>query len=131
VAVLALALRALLVGVFAVSGFAKLFALDRSRQAAQALGVSARFAPTVGVAVPVIELLVAALLIAQPSGRLGSAVAVALLTAFSFAIGVNLARDRHPECNCFGVLSNTPIGWRTLLRNVGLLAAAATTWAVG
>ncbi len=127
-AVLALALRAVLVGVFAVSGFTKLLGLDRSRQAARELGVPDRLAPTVGVGVPVVELVVAALLIAQPSGRLGAITAVALLSAFSIVVAVNLARDRHPQCNCFGVMSHAPIGWRTLLRNAGLLAAAVTTW---
>lgn len=130
-AVLALALRAVLVGVFAVSGFAKLFGLDRSRHAARALGVPEFLAPTVGIAVPVVELLVAALLIAQPSPRIGAAIAVVLLAAFSVVIGANLARDHRPECNCFGVLSNTPIGWPTLVRNLVLLLAAATTWVVG
>jgi peroxiredoxin/uncharacterized membrane protein YphA (DoxX/SURF4 family) len=124
-----LALRALLVAVFALSGTAKLRRLDLSRQAAQDLGVPASLAPAAGVVLPVVELAVAALLVLPASARAGAGLAAGLLTAFCVVIAANLARGRRPNCNCFGVASRDPIGATTLLRNGALLVAAATVWA--
>ncbi|PWV48535.1 MauE/DoxX family redox-associated membrane protein [Nocardiopsis sp. L17-MgMaSL7] len=74
-------------------------------------------------------LLEAALAVAllTATGLLGEAARV--LTALMFAASVVLllvARRRDPEagCGCFGGLSRTPIGWRTLTR-AGLLAVGA------
>lgn len=57
--------------------------------------------------------------------------AVRVFTAVMFAVSVVvllLARRRDPEagCGCFGGLSRTPIGWRTLTR-AGFLSAVALT----
>ena len=36
----------------------------------------------------------------------------------------NLARDRNPDCHCFGQLYSSPAGWKTLGRN-GVLVVIA------
>ena len=128
---LALASTVLLIAVFVVSGFAKLFRLDRSRQAARDLGIPAGLAPLVGTVLPAIELAIAGLLIAPPSARVGLALAGALLGAFSLLVAGNLVRGRHPDCNCFGTFSSRPIGLPTLARNGALFAAALFAWTVG
>ncbi len=54
-------------------------------------------------------------------GALG---ALALLLLFSGAIAVSLARGKSPDCHCFGQLHSAPASWKTLFRNVALLAVA-------
>ena len=48
-----------------------------------------------------------------------------MLALFSGAIGVSLARGRRPDCHCFGQVHSAPIGWSTLMRNLGLACIAA------
>jgi peroxiredoxin len=71
--------------------------------------------------------------------------AIALLAAFTAAVGWNLLHGRHPECRCFGQIGNGPIGVDTVVRNVVLIALGisvlvappvqndgrALAWAVG
>src|SRR5262249_8779705 len=52
--------------------------------------------------------------------------AFSLLVIFTGAIGVNLARGRTPDCNCFGQLHAAPIGWSTVARNVALAVVAGS-----
>ncbi|MFC4563707.1 MauE/DoxX family redox-associated membrane protein [Nocardiopsis mangrovi] len=74
---------------------------------------------------------VALLVVAGPLGDIARAAAAAL-----FAVGlvvVVAAARRHPElgCGCFGGLSTTPVGWRTITRTVLFGAAAAVTLGLG
>ena len=48
-----------------------------------------------------------------------------LLCVFIFVIGLNLQRGRAPDCHCFGQLYSRPLGWTTLLRNLGFATLAA------
>jgi peroxiredoxin len=119
-----LVLRVLLACVFALAGVAKLADLPGSRVAAVGFGVPERLAGVVGLGLPVCELAVAVLLLPAGSARFGALGALLLLLAFVVAISVALARGNRADCHCFGQLHSAPIGWRTLVRN-GLLAAAA------
>jgi peroxiredoxin len=73
---------------------------------------------------PLSELVVGALLLFATTARLGALGALMLLMAFSAAILVALKHGRQPDCHCFGRLSNSPIGWSTLVRN-GVFALVA------
>lgn len=54
------------------------------------------------------------------------AASVALLLAvFAVAIGVNLARGRSIDCGCFNSTVPRRIGWRLVLGDISLAAAAA------
>ena len=55
---------------------------------------------------------------------MGRVAALALLLAFCAAIALAMVRGKTPDCHCFGQLHSAPVGWKTLVRN-GLLAAAA------
>jgi Methylamine utilisation protein MauE len=68
------------------------------------------------VAVPILLLFPAAVLY-------GFALAGALLTGFTAAIGTALRRGRRTPCRCFGA-SSTPLGLSHLVRNVILIISA-------
>jgi thiol-disulfide isomerase/thioredoxin len=90
------------------------------RQALIDFGVPPRLAPALAMALPLAELAVALALIPVPSAWFGAVGALSLLLLFVFAIGVNLALGRTPDCHCFGQLHCAPAGWSTLMRNAGL-----------
>jgi peroxiredoxin/uncharacterized membrane protein YphA (DoxX/SURF4 family) len=116
--------RILLALVFAVSGAAKLIDAGATRRAMRDFGVPHRLAPVAAGALPAVELAIAALVMFDATAMWAAVAAFALLLGFSAAIAWQLARGRHPECQCFGALSAGPIGIRTLARNGGLLALA-------
>ena len=116
--------RLLLAGVFLVAGVAKLADLAGSRRAVVGFGVPERLAGAVGVGLPVCELAIAVALIPSVSARFGALGALLLLSMFVVGIAMALRRGSEADCHCFGQLHSAPIGWRTLVRN-GVLAAAA------
>ena len=125
VAALVLAARLLLAAVVAVAGAAKLADRVGSRRAALDFGAPSWSAGVVAAVVPVAELVVAGLLLPARTAPAGAAGALVLLTVFSIAIAINLARRRTPNCRCFGRLHSSPTGWQTVARNAALAALAA------
>lgn len=115
---------------FAIAGIAK--ALDRpsTRRSLVDFGVPERLAPAAVWALVGSELAVAALLAAARTARLGGALALALLVAFSLAAGRQLAAGQTPACNCFGQVHSEPVGPKLLARNA-LLAAVALVVVIG
>ncbi len=116
----------LLAAVFVRAGAAKL-----ARPAATAATFSALGVPRAGAtarAVPVVELLVAAGLLAGP--RAGAVAALALLLPFSVVLARSVRRGSVTPCNCFGSARSDPVSAVDLVRN-GLLALAAVAglWA--
>ncbi|MGB0065109.1 MAG: MauE/DoxX family redox-associated membrane protein [Terracidiphilus sp.] len=124
-----LAGRALLAAVFTVSGVAKLATRTRTRDSLVEFGVPVRFAGVFAIGLILAELTVAALLVPVATAWYGGVGALALLAVFSAAIAVNLVLHRKPRCNCFGQLHSQPIGWSTLVRNLGFgLIAGIVVW---
>jgi peroxiredoxin len=124
-----LALRLGLAAVFAVAAIAKLRDVDRFRALLDGLGVPAP--RVVALAVPALELAVAALLVPAASARSAAAAAGTLLLLFSAALLRLLRRGEPAECNCFGARRATPVRPRALARNAGLLAVAVAIAAGG
>jgi thiol-disulfide isomerase/thioredoxin/uncharacterized membrane protein YphA (DoxX/SURF4 family) len=118
-------IRALLIGVFAVAGVAKLADLSGSRAAVEGFGVPRRIAAPLGTVLPFAELTAAGLLLFGATARAGAALSLALLLAFSAGIARSIARGEAPDCHCFGQLHSEPAGPRTLLRNLSLAGLAA------
>ena len=116
--------RAVLAVVFTVSGVAKLLDLRTARKTMAAFGLPPRAARSFGTLLPFAELATALALVVTPSGQWGGLAALGLLLVFNAGIVNSLAKGRKPDCNCFGQLSASPIGWRTLARNVLLTALA-------
>lgn len=98
--------------------------LDDSRQQILDFGLPYSLARPVGTVLPGLEIAVAVGLLIGPTAWWAAWAALALLTAFVAAISLNMARGRRPDCRCFGPLHVQTIGWRTLSRNLLLMAVA-------
>jgi peroxiredoxin len=129
--VIVLLARVVLTIVFAVAGLAKLADRRRSPAMFAEFGVSARLASPLAAGLPLVELGVAAALLAGPTAWWGAMSALILLFGFSIVIAANLVRGRAPQCRCFGQVSAKPIGITTLARNAVLAALAAVVVAYG
>lgn len=116
--------RHLLALVFLLAAVGKLRDREATRTAAIDLGVPHRMAGAVPVALPAVELGVGVALLVPAAAGIAACAAVALVTAFSTLVAVQLGRGRRPSCNCFGA-GAAPIGATTVVRNALLLAASA------
>jgi methylamine dehydrogenase accessory protein MauD len=130
VSVFLLLVRVALAAMFALAAVSKATAPSATRATLGEFGVPQRLARPFAWLLPASEALIAVALLVTPSARLGGVAAAALLALFTVGVGVNLARGRRPECNCFGAVHSAPIGPTTLARNavlvgVGVLVAVA------
>ena len=122
---LVLLARLLLALVFVVSAVAKLRDRSGSRDAVEAFGVPAALVGPVAATLPLVELLCAALLVtADPGATAGAIGSLLLLAAFTVAIVFNLLQGRRPDCHCFGQIGGGQVSWRSVARNVALMALA-------
>ena len=115
----------MLAAVLLVAGAAKLVDQTGSRQALSDFGVPAWAIPAAAFGLPVAELLIGVGLLFAATAWVAAVAALVLLGAFTIGIAYQVARGRSPECHCFGALSSSRAGPRTLARNAGLLALAA------
>lgn len=113
-----------LAAILALAGVAKLADRKGSAQAAREFGLG-RLASAAAGLVPILELGLAAALVPAWSARVAAAGVVVLLSSFTVAMAVALARGRRPDCHCFGRLHRSHAGLAGLTRNAGLLAVAA------
>jgi uncharacterized membrane protein YphA (DoxX/SURF4 family) len=116
--------RAVLSALFLVAGIAKLADSAGSRAAMSGFGIPASLAAPFGVALPILELLVAGALIPAATARVGALGALLLLALFVAGIANVMHSGREAECHCFGQLHSTRVGWPTLGRNVVLASVA-------
>jgi hypothetical protein len=116
----------LLGAVFVISGVLKLSAPARWRTQSADLGVPG----VVAAVLPIVEVVIGALLIAQLARRAAAIVAGVLLLCFTLLLVVRLVQGRRPPCACFGALSSKPISWANVGRNA-VLIVLATVVAVG
>lgn len=123
--VLLLVARLVLAGVFLVSGISKFLDIPGSQAAMRSFGVPESMTRVGGVALPIVELVIAVLLIPETTALWGSWLALVLLAVFVVGVAYNLARGRKFDCHCFGQLTSSEIGTPTLVRNVVLAAIAA------
>lgn len=122
---LLLAARLILAAVFLVSGIAKLFDLTGAQAAMRSFGVPESLTRGSGILLPIVEIVIAILLLPVATARWGALLALVLLLVFIASIGYNLSRGRKFECHCFGELTRSEIGPSTLVRNVVLAVLAA------
>ena len=120
-----------LAAMFFVAGVSKLRDRRGSRVAARAFGVPQRLASIVAITLPMGEITIAVLLLPTATRWWAAVAALALLLGFCAAIAAALARGKAPDCHCFGQLHSAPAGWRTLARNVLLLALAGLVVVAG
>lgn len=108
-----------------MSGIAKIADLSGTRKSIADFGLPKFLARPVGVLLPLFELACAIALIPGASAWLGATGVLAMLVVFLAAILVNLARGRTPDCHCFGQLHSERIGWKTVGRNLILVALSS------
>ena len=113
-----------LTAVFLLASVTKLLDLPGSRQALASFGIPQRLTPSIGLLLPLAELVVAVALIPRWTGWWGALGAFILLTLFVIGIAASLARGKTPDCHCFGQLYSEPVGRSTLVRNVALAGLA-------
>lgn len=77
-----------------------------------------------GWSLPLLEFLLALLLLSGTNIRLTSVALSFLLLSFIIAISINVARGRDLNCNCFGTKRQRKIGWGLLLQDFVLFGAA-------
>ena len=113
--------RLVLAVVFGAAAIGKV--RDRAGTVASArdLGVPGHAVAAVASLLPIAEATAALLIVFPSTSRIGAAIALVLLGAFSVAIATTLRAGRTPTCHCFGVRSNRPIGSDTLVRNSALM----------
>lgn len=115
-----------LLAVFALAAIAKLRDTQRAREGLVGFGVPERWAGPSLIALVLAELLIAALL-AYPSTRLAGAMGgLGALAVFTLAIAWQLLRGRRPACACFGALTPQAISWKSIGRNLLLMALAGS-----
>lgn len=71
------------------------------------------------------ELGIAAALVIEPTARWGALAAAISLSAFAAVAWIAVALGRTPECNCFGALGSSRLGWSTGARNLLFAVIAA------
>lgn len=107
----------------AVFGWAALAKAVRHRPTVDAFAALGLPRPELlAVGVPVIEVVVAAALLARPA--VGGALALALLAAFTLVVVRGVLSGTSNGCGCFGARRVEPVGPADVVRN-GLLAAFA------
>ena len=127
---LSTAARLFLAGVFVLAGWPKL--LDPAgtvRSVAAFKLVPEALVGPFGYALPMLELAIAALLIAGLLTRIAALVTAGLMVMFLFGIASAWARGLSIECGCFGstgslVLDPVPGYMRDILRDTGFLIVA-------
>ena len=119
-----LASRLLLASVFAVSGVAKASDFSGTRRTVTDFDAPEWASLPVALLLLVTEVAIAVALVPTSTAHLAGAGAAALLVAFIVVTTVAIFRGRAPDCHCFGNLHSSPVGWRTVVRNVALLALA-------
>ena len=124
-----LALRIGLSAVFGVAGVAKLLDRPGTRDAVTNFGAPASWSGPLALLLPAAELAIALGLLLSTTAWISALTALLLLALFIAAIGINLSRGRAPECHCFGQLYSRPLGWPTLVRNIGFaICAGFVVW---
>lgn len=122
--------RLVLAGVFLAAGASKVTDLAASGRAVAAYKILPYDAATVvGAALPMVELLLAVLLLAGLATRVAAAVGAGLLTVFVAGIASAWARGLSIDCGCFGgdgtlAAGRSPNYGPEVARDVALLALA-------
>ena len=109
-----------LAAVFAWAAAAKGARHGATAAAFTALGVPAP--QILAVAVPIVEAVIAALLVIRPA--VGGALALAALAAFTMVVVRAVSRGTSSGCGCFGARRTEPVGPADVIRN-GVFAALA------
>jgi uncharacterized membrane protein YphA (DoxX/SURF4 family)/thiol-disulfide isomerase/thioredoxin len=116
--------RLLLAGLFVLAGISKLIDRAGIRQAFVDLGGPSALAPAFARLIPLVELTIALALLPRSTAFAAASGAAALVSVFTVALAISLARGRAVDCHCFGSLSAGRVGGSAIVRNIVLFAMA-------
>lgn len=111
-----------LVAVLITSGFSKFFFLKSFRITIHNLGLSSRLAFFLSILIPLLECIIAILLISPRMEKLSEFSLVSLLLIFLIVVVYSLSKNKKVSCNCFGNLSEEKMGYQTIIRILLLLS---------
>jgi len=130
----ALCLSMLISGTFAISAISKLHSRSAfagfTAAVGEMTGLPVRAARVVAACVAAAEIAIALTAVLPGAVRAGLAAAVLLLAMFTVLLLRTVISGRRVPCNCFGA-SSTTVSARHVVRNLVLIAAAATGLALG
>ncbi len=124
-------LRILLVAIFGVAGFAKLYDLSGSKKAVQGFGVPESLARPLGVLLPILEIAIAVSLIFVQTSWFGAIGAAALLAIFIIGMTWQWKQGNAPDCHCFGQVHSEPVSPKSIIRNVIFIVPAVALIVMG
>jgi len=108
-----------------------MYDLEGSEKAATDFGLPEWAAKPVGILLPLAEIGVAIMLLPLSTAWYGGVAALALLTIFTLAMTMQMARGNAPDCHCFGQIHSEPVGRKSILRNIFFMIVAAFLVAEG
>lgn len=129
--VVLLIIRILLFGVFAIAGVGKLLDLGGSEKAIRAFGVPTGISRAAAIVLPVIELIIASLLLFEAISWFGAVSGLGLLAVFTVGMLWQMKKGNAPDCHCFGQLHSEPVGMSSVIRNLIIAALACVLIAYG
>lgn len=86
--------------------------------------------PWLAIWLPLVELVVAICLLLGIWVRAAALWALALLSVFVIALGVNVVRGRSVDCGCFGGGASKTTPGQAIVRDIGLIILAAYVFRV-
>lgn len=107
-----------------MAGIAKLADPTGFRNSATQFGLPPKATVWLGIVLPTLELVIAALLLPVVTAWWAALTALGLLFIFLIAIATSMARGRRPDCHCFGQIYSEPISWRTFTLDCALMGIA-------
>jgi thiol-disulfide isomerase/thioredoxin len=128
---IALGARILLALVFGTAAAGKFADPAGTRRALADFRVPTGLQKPFAVLLPLAELATALALLFQPTARWGALSAAILVALFVAGIVAAMSRGEAPDCHCFGQISSSPAGPRTLIRNGVLMVPAVFVLAYG
>jgi peroxiredoxin/uncharacterized membrane protein YphA (DoxX/SURF4 family) len=117
-------LRVLLIAIFGVAGFAKLYDLSGSKKAVEGFGVPGELARPLGVLLPILEIAIALSLVFVQTSWFGAIAAAGLLSIFIAGMSWQWSQGNAPDCHCFGQVHSEPVSPKSIIRNVVFIIPA-------
>ncbi|MEK7724826.1 MAG: MauE/DoxX family redox-associated membrane protein [Acidobacteriota bacterium] len=117
-------LRILLVAIFGVAGFAKLYDLNGSKKAMQSFGVPEGVAFAAGLTLPILEIAIAISLVFVQTSWFGAIGAAGLLGIFIVGMLWQWSQGNAPDCHCFGQVHSEPVSPKSIIRNAVFIIPA-------
>ncbi len=116
--IILLLIRLFLAALFALAGIGKLLDLKGSDKVMTDFGVSPNLARSAGIALSVIEIVIAIAFLSVSTSWLAAIASLLLLLAFIGGMIYQMAQGKSPDCHCFGQFHTEPVGKKSVIRNV-------------